>query len=148
MRIQVNARNRGYDFEVAPGEKVLYAGLRAGIDLPYECATGTCGTCKAKLVSGRVRDGWPQAPGRKFTKPEAGEFLMCQCAAEEALTVEVSNFVYAMEPGACIPDAGVGTVRGTRRLTHDVIGFSLELEEPCDFDAGQFVLLADRKSVV
>ena len=81
MRIQVNARNRGYDFEALPGEKVLYAGLRAGIDLPYECATGTCGTCKAKVVSGRVRDGWAAAPGKKFVKPAANEFLMCQCAA-------------------------------------------------------------------
>ena len=41
MRIQLNARNRGYEFEVLPGERVLYAGLRAGIELPYECASGT-----------------------------------------------------------------------------------------------------------
>ena len=142
MRIQVNARNRGYDFEAQPGEKVLYAGLRAGIDLPYECATGTCGTCKAKALSGRVGEGWPQAPGRKFVKPEAGEFLMCQCAAEEALTLEVSKFVYDMEPGACVPQTCAGTVRNARKLTHDVMGFALQLERPRDFDAGQFALLA------
>jgi toluene monooxygenase electron transfer component len=93
VRIQVNARNRGFEFDAGPGERVLYAGLRAGIDLPYECATGTCGTCKAKLVSGRVADRWPGAPGKKHVKPQAGEFLMCQCAAEEALTLEVSKFV-------------------------------------------------------
>lgn len=142
MRIQVNARNRGYEFEAQADEKVLYAGLRAGIDLPYECATGTCGTCKAKLVSGRVHDGWPEAPGRKFVKPQAGEFLMCQCAAEEPLTLEVSNFIYDMEPGACTPQRCAGTLRDARRLTHDVIGFALELERPRDFDAGQFALLA------
>jgi len=142
MRIQVNARNSGYDFEAWPGERVLYAGLRAGIDLPYECATGTCGTCKAKLLSGRVNDRWPAAPGRKFVKPEAGEFLMCQCAAEEPLTLEVSKFVYPAETGACVPRACSGTLRGLRRLTHDVLGFALELEEPRDFDAGQFALVA------
>src|SRR5918994_205231 len=142
MRIQVNARNRGFDFEALPGERVLYAGLRAGIELPYECATGTCGTCKAKLLSGRVRDRWPEAPGRKFVKPQAGEFLMCQCAAEEALTLEVSNFVYPVEPGACVPQICSGTVRNVRTLAHDVIGFALELEWPRDFDAGQFALLA------
>src|SRR5512145_772838 len=142
MRIQVNARNRGYDFDALRGERVLYAGLRAGIDLPYECATGTCGTCKAKLVSGRVRDRWPGAPGRKYVKPQAGEFLMCQGEAEEALTLEVSSFVYPLEPGACVPQACSGTVRNVRALTHDVMGFALELERPRDFDAGQFVLLA------
>jgi toluene monooxygenase electron transfer component len=142
MRIQVNARNRGYEFDALSGERVLYAGLRAGIDLPYECATGTCGTCKAKLLSGRVHDRWPDAPGRKFVKPQAGEFLMCQCTAEEPLTLEVSNFVYPMEPGACVPQTCGGTVRNVRRLTHEVIGFALELERPRDFDAGQFALLA------
>jgi toluene monooxygenase electron transfer component len=142
MRIQVNARNRGYEFDALPGERVLYAGLRAGIDLPYECATGTCGTCKAKLLSGRVRDRWPDAPGRRFVKPQAGEFLMCQCAAEDALTLEVSKFVYPVEPGACVPQTCSGTVRDVRSLTHDVIGFALELERPRDFDAGQFALLA------
>jgi toluene monooxygenase electron transfer component len=142
MRIQVNARNRGYEFDALPGERVLYAGLRAGIELPYECATGTCGTCKAKLLSGRVHDRWPGAPGRKFLKPHAAEVLMCQCCAEEALTLEVSKFVYPVEPGACVPQACGGTVRNVRPLTHDVIGFALELDSPRDFDAGQFTLLA------
>jgi toluene monooxygenase electron transfer component len=142
MRIQVNARNRGYDFEARPGEKVLHAGLRAGIDLPYECGTGTCGTCKAKLVGGRVRDGWPRAPGKKLIRNPAAEFLMCQCEAEEPLTLEVPSFVYAMEPGACIPQSGTGTVCRARRLAQDVMGFSLELDAPRDFDAGQFVLLS------
>jgi toluene monooxygenase electron transfer component len=142
MRIQVNARNRGYEFDALPGERILYAGLRAGVDLPYECATGTCGTCKAKLVSGRVTDRWPAAPGKKHVKPQANEFLMCQCAADEALTLEVSNFVYPVEPGACVPQACAGTVRDVRALTHDVMGFALELERPRDFDAGQFALLA------
>src|SRR5437016_5207311 len=82
MRIQVNARNRGFEFDARAREPVLYAGLRAGIDLPYECATGTCGTCKAKLISGRLHDGWREAPGRKHVKPEQREFLMCQCARE------------------------------------------------------------------
>jgi toluene monooxygenase electron transfer component len=142
MRIQVNARNRGYEFDALPGERILYAGLRAGIDLPYECATGTCGTCKAKLVSGRVADRWPGAPGKKHVKPQANEFLMCQCAADEALELEVSNFVYPVEPGACVPQACSGTVRKVRPLTHDVMRFALELDRVRDFDAGQFALLA------
>jgi toluene monooxygenase electron transfer component len=67
---------------------------------------------------------------------------MCQCVAEEPLTLEVSKFVYAMEPGVCVPRPASAVVRRPRRLTHDVIGFSLALEEPRDFDAGQFVVLA------
>src|SRR6267143_919249 len=101
MRIQINARNRGFEFEARSRESVLYAGLRAGVPLPYECATGTCGTCKARLVSGRLLDGWPEAPGRKHLKPEQGEFLMCQCAAESDVTLQVAQLINAAERGGC-----------------------------------------------
>ena len=142
MRIQVNARNRGFEFEARSRESVLYAGLRAGVDLPYECATGTCGTCKAKLLSGRLGEGWREAPGRKYVKPEQGEFLMCQCTAESDVTLQVAKFINAADPGACAPDFCPGVLRGGRMLAHDVIAFGVELERPCDFDAGQFVVLA------
>jgi len=142
MRVQVNARNRGFQFEARPDEQVLYAGLRAGVDLPYECGTGTCGTCKAKLVAGRARDAWPQAPGRKYLKPGQGEILMCQCVAEGDLTLEVSNFVNASDPGACTPGACSGLLRDQKTLTHDVMSFGVELDRPRDFDAGQFVVMA------
>ena len=142
MRIQVNARNQGFEFEARGRESVLYAGLRAGVDLPYECATGTCGTCKAKLISGRLRDGWREAPGRKYVKPEQAEFLMCQCAAETDVTLQVSKFINAADPGACAPVACQGVLRGARLLTHDVMAFGIELERACDFEAGQFMVLA------
>lgn len=142
MRIQVNARNRAYQFDAADGEKVLYAGLRAETDLPYECGTGTCGTCKAKLIDGKIDDTWPEAPGRKYVKPEQGEFLMCQCTAQSDISVEVSNFVYTMDPGSCPPTAMTGTVQSVRALTHDVMAMGVALDSPCDFDAGQFVVLA------
>jgi len=142
MRIQVNARNRAYQFEAEPGEKILYAGLRAAIDLPYECGTGTCGTCKARLIKGRVSDAWTGAPGRKFLKPEQGEILLCQCAAEGDVSVEVASFVYPADPGACRLAALSGTVQAVRALTHDVIAVEVALDAPCDFDAGQFMAVA------
>ena len=110
MRIQLNARNRAYHFEANPGARVLYSGLAAGINLPYECGSGTCGTCKARLIEGEIDDLWPEAAGRKYLK-QAGEFLMCQCVARNDCTVEVANFVYNMDPGACIPGFRDGTIR-------------------------------------
>ena len=142
MRTQINARNRAYQFDTAHGEKILFAGLRQGIDLPYECASGTCGTCKAKLIEGKIDDAWHQAPGRKYLKADQGEFLMCQCAAQGNVTVEVSNFVYASDPGACPARAMVGAITDVRNLTHDVAAFEVLLDAPCDFDAGQFVAIA------
>ena len=139
MRIQVNARNRAYQYEAQAGEKMLLAGLREGIDLPYECGTGTCGTCKAKLLEGKIEDAWPAAPGRKYVKADQGEFLLCQCVASGDVTVEVSKFVYATDPGACLAQAMTGSVVDVRLLTHDVAALDIMLDAPCDFDAGQFV---------
>jgi toluene monooxygenase electron transfer component len=138
MRVQINARNRAYEFDAEAGEKILFAGLRARIDLPYECGTGTCGTCKARLVDGRVDDAWPEAAGKRYLKG-AGEFLMCQCAPAADVVAEVSSFVYATDPGACPTESLVGIVSAPRRLTHDVLAFDVQLDRPLDFDAGQFM---------
>ena len=140
MRVQLNARNRAYHFEAEPGARMLYSGLAAGINLPYECGSGTCGTCKARLIEGDVDDRWPEAAGRKYLK-QPGEFLMCQCVAVSDCTIEVASFVYNMDPGACIPELRAGTIRRTKTLTRDVMSFSVELETPADFDAGQFVAM-------
>ena len=90
MRITVKARGGEGEFECEPGEKILHAGLRSGVELPYECGTGTCGTCKARLVSGRVESEWPEAPGSRYLKDPA-ELLMCQCVAREDCALEVSR---------------------------------------------------------
>jgi toluene monooxygenase electron transfer component len=59
MKILANARNRPHAFAAEPGERILDAGLRSGIALPYECGSGTCGTCRARLVDGDIADPWP-----------------------------------------------------------------------------------------
>jgi len=141
MYVQVNARNRAYRFEAAAGEKILYAGLRSQIGLPYECGTGTCGTCRAKLVEGKIDDGWPTAPGRKFLK-DPSEFLMCQCSARESIGIEVASFVYPADPGSCLVSARSGKVESVRTLTHDVSAIDVKLDTPCRFDAGQFMAIA------
>ena len=109
MRIQVNARNRACHFEADPGARMLYAGLAAGINLPYECGSGTCGTCKARLVTGEIGNLWAEAPGKQYLK-QPGEFLMCQCVARSDCTVEVAAFVHRMEPGACVPAFRTGSI--------------------------------------
>jgi toluene monooxygenase electron transfer component len=140
VKIVVSARSGTREFACEPGEKILHAGLRNGVELPYECGTGTCGTCKAKLVSGQVESEWPDAPGIRYLKGPA-ELLMCQCLAREDCALEV-GVIKAREADAPLPGALGGHVRGWRRLTHDVAAFDVELDRPLDFDAGQFALLS------
>jgi toluene monooxygenase electron transfer component len=138
MKVVVNARNGTRDFECAPGETILLAGLRSGVELPYECGTGTCGTCKASRASGRTTAQWPEAPGQRYLKTEA-ELLMCQSVAHDDCVLEVGAPL--KETSAPAPRALGGVVRGSRPLTHDVLAFDVDLEQPIDFAAGQFALL-------
>ena len=139
MRIVVTARNGTRDFECDPGEKILLAGLRSGVELPYECATGTCGTCKARLMSGRAESAWPEAPGRKYFKAD-GDLLTCQSVARQDCALEVGP-LKTREPDTSMPRALGGVVQRFRRLTHDVAAFDVETDAPLDFAAGQFALL-------
>jgi toluene monooxygenase electron transfer component len=138
VKIVVTGKNGAADFACEHGEKILHAALRAGIELPYECATGTCGTCKAKVVSGRTESAWPDAPGKKYLKT-AADILTCQSVAHEDCALEV--FALKTRESAVAPGTRAGILRGLRSLTHDVVAFDVELDAPMDFDAGQFALL-------
>ncbi|WP_147071537.1 2Fe-2S iron-sulfur cluster-binding protein [Sulfuriferula plumbiphila] len=140
MKIQLNARNRAHHFDAADGKKILYAGLSSAVDLPYECGSGTCGTCKARLISGEISDPWPEAPGRKYLKGQ-DEFLMCQCTAKTDVSIEVSSFVQTMGAGACVPASINGRISSVKLLTPDVIHLQIDLNQAMEFDAGQFVMI-------
>lgn len=139
MKIQVNAKNRTYTFEGSDKEAILYAALRSKIDIPYECSTGTCGTCKAKLIEGKVHNPWPESPGQKYIKSDQGEFLMCQCIPRTDICIEVGKFVYPTDPGTKLPEFFFGVIRQSRLLTRDVMFLEIEPDKPQEFDAGQFV---------
>ncbi|HSV78531.1 MAG TPA: 2Fe-2S iron-sulfur cluster-binding protein, partial [Ramlibacter sp.] len=53
-RARVRLEPDGRSFACAPGQTLLAAALAAGIDLPYECASGSCGTCRGQLIAGGV----------------------------------------------------------------------------------------------
>ena len=142
LKITVRTRTSSHEIECAPHERILYAALRAGIGVPYECATGSCGTCKARARPGTVEDVWPRAPGHAYLKRERGEFLMCQGVALGDCEILVPSRIDADAGGAVRPRHTPGTLCDVRSLTHDVDAFRVRLERPIAFDAGQFVVLA------
>jgi ferredoxin-NADP reductase/fatty acid desaturase len=52
--LSVSVGNLTSEMVTEPGETVLDASLRAGLDVPYSCTGGACGSCVARLVRGRV----------------------------------------------------------------------------------------------
>jgi ring-1,2-phenylacetyl-CoA epoxidase subunit PaaE len=57
-------------------ETILNAALRARPDVPFACAGGVCGTCRAKLVSGDV--SMDQNYALEPEEIDAGYILTCQ----------------------------------------------------------------------
>lgn len=53
----------GASFSAERGALLLDAALNNGVDLPYDCRSGHCGTCCVRLVSGEVHGGEGSEPG-------------------------------------------------------------------------------------
>src|SRR4051794_11072071 len=59
LQVVINGRS----ITARHGELLLDAALSNGIDLPYDCRAGRCGTCCVRLVSGKVHGGEGSEPG-------------------------------------------------------------------------------------
>jgi toluene monooxygenase electron transfer component len=139
MQITVQAKSGELTFDCGTQESILYAGLRQGLTLSYECATGTCGTCRARVMAGDIDVRWKEAPGGVRLKPDKGDILMCQTRARSDCVLRVPSDVRVTDKGR--PDSRHGVIRGIRRLTKDVACFDLHLSAPMSFTAGQFVVV-------
>ena len=49
---QITLVPTGQTFVAEPGEPVLGAALRAGLNLPHSCKGGHCASCRARILSG------------------------------------------------------------------------------------------------
>ncbi len=125
-------------FEVAEGEAVLTAALRQGYILPYGCKNGACGTCKGKLVEGRVDYGVYQKKALPDFEREQGKALFCQAKPLTDLVVEARTVGAAK--GIQIKTLPC-RIQKMERLADDVIVLHLKLpaNERLQFLAGQFI---------
>jgi CDP-4-dehydro-6-deoxyglucose reductase, E3 len=66
---------------------VLGAALAAGIRLPHSCRAGRCGSCRSKLVAGRVEYPSGPLPGITADEIARGDVLLCQAQPRSDLVV-------------------------------------------------------------
>jgi vanillate O-demethylase ferredoxin subunit len=78
----------GREFTVPPGKTILDTLLDAGLDIPYSCMEGVCGTCET-----RVLEGVPDHRDLILTEEEhaAGKTMMicCSGAKSEKLVLDL-----------------------------------------------------------
>ena len=75
-------------FAVAPNQSLLEGALGAGISLDYGCANGSCGRCKAKLISGNVVDARFHDYVISAREKLEGYVLLCSSEARSNLIIE------------------------------------------------------------
>ena len=140
MKITVQSKSGVAEFEADGSDNLLYEGLKRGLGLPYECATGTCGTCRARIMEGNVSLSWDDAPGMAYVKRAKNEVLLCQAHAHSDCIVRVPAKVEPLaEP--CLPATRTGRIDTVQRLTHDVLHFEVALDQQMSFAAGQFAAI-------
>ena len=138
MAFNVTLKKSGRQFQVEPDEPILNAALRQGIGLPYGCKDGACGSCKCRLLEGRVIHGAHQQKALSAAEEEAGLILTCQAAPQTDAVLEVRT----------VPGAGEFAIRKLPcRVTTivkpapDVAVVTLQLpaNDPLRYHAGQYV---------
>ncbi len=88
MTAQVRIQPSGHEFFVEGNDTLLEAALRAGLSLNYGCSMGTCGLCKAKLLSGQVQKTRHYDYVLSAAEKNAGVVLMCCNTAVVDLVIE------------------------------------------------------------
>jgi phenol hydroxylase P5 protein len=127
--------------EVAAGQTLLDAALRAGVYIPHACLHGLCGTCKVQVIEGEVDLGEASPFALMDFERDEGKCLACVATATSDLVIEaeIDEEPDAQNHPMC--DFS-GTVVEVRDLTPTAKGVFIELDgDGIDFQAGQYVNL-------
>jgi CDP-4-dehydro-6-deoxyglucose reductase len=90
MRVSylVTLKTNGKQFTVSQDETVLEAALRQGINLPYGCKNGACGSCKGKVLEGQVTHGQHSENALSKADETVGGILFCCSHPQTDLLIE------------------------------------------------------------
>lgn len=141
MTARVQIRPSGHEFFVDGNDSLLDAALRAGLALDYGCSAGSCGKCKARVVSGQVQRTRHSDYVLTAAEKGAGVVLMCCNTAAVDLVIEAREAHGAADMPLQTIDArvkSVSTISEEMRLVHLQTPRSNRLR----FLAGQSVTLS------
>ena len=142
--LQITVLPSGRTFSTHADETILSAGIRQGINLPYGCKDGACGSCKCRKLGGSVTHGSYQSRALSDDDLANGMVLTC-CAYATSDVVLESRDVTA--EGAWPIKKMPSRVASIQKVSDDVVILKLQLpaSEPFDYHAGQYIqfLLSD-----
>jgi len=140
MSYQLTLEPLGASIEVQPGQTLLDAALRQGVYIPHACGHGLCGTCKVQVSEGEVDHGPANPFALMDMEREDGKTLAC-CAT--LLSDAVIEADIEEEPDALIIPVQDFQARVIKieQLTPTIKAFYLQLDNPIQYQAGQYIQL-------
>src|SRR5688500_5517511 len=138
MSFTIQVQPANVSFEVQRDEPILAAAIRGGIGLPYGCKDGACGSCKSRLLEGRVSHAVHQQTALSAEEEAAGLILTCCAAPQTDCVIEARTVPGAGEfPVLKMP----ARVSALERVASDVMKLRLQLPANVAFKyhAGQYV---------
>jgi CDP-4-dehydro-6-deoxyglucose reductase, E3 len=138
MTFNITLKPAERSFVVDRDEAILPAAIRQGIGLPYGCRDGACGSCKSKLLEGRVIHGAHQTKALSAAEEEAGFILTCCATPQTDCVVEARSVPGAGEyPVLKMPSR----VMSLQMPAPDVAVMRLQLpaNQNLQYRAGQYV---------
>ena len=138
MSYQVTLKASGKQFHVNQDETLLEAALRQGINLPYGCKNGACGSCKGKIVEGLVTHGQHSKSALSKADETTGGTLFCCAHPQSDLLIEAREVQGAGDIAIRKVPCRVNTIE---RPSSDVAILKLQLPaaERFQFLAGQYL---------
>ena len=140
MSYRIRILPSGRTFPAEPQETLLEAALRAGVPIHYNCTNGTCGECKARLLSGEI--GEERFHDYAFTEAEKHQNYILLCSSHPASDLDIE--AEAAGGAENIPSQEI-TTRVTRVQRLSPWCMTLQVRTPRQrtlrFLAGQYVVL-------
>ncbi len=127
------------EIEVAEDETILEIALEENIAYPFGCASGNCGACKARLVSGEVAHRAYSSFALTEDERARGLVLACRAEPRSDCALAVLNYDDAVSHPL---KRLTGEVTAVEKLTHDIVAVRIRLAEPMAYTAGQFASVA------
>ena len=120
------------------GDRLLDVCQRSGIQLPSACAgAGTCGLCKARVISGGGEAGPQELAQLKLSEVRKGARLACQVRVLGAMSIEVDEAYFDIRSWPCT----VAEAHNVSTLIREIT-LKLPAGEVMEFRAGGFVELS------
>ncbi|MEO7151527.1 MAG: CDP-6-deoxy-delta-3,4-glucoseen reductase [Burkholderiaceae bacterium] len=144
MPFTVTVLPSGRSFSVERDEPILLAAIRQGVGLPYGCKDGACGSCKCRLVEGRVIHGAHSASALSVAEEAAGLTLTCQAAPQTDVVLEARTVAGVGDfPVRKMPTRVISIERPAPDVA--ILSMQLPANDVLRYRAGQYIefLLAD-----